>query len=228
MLQEKAIMSKTVSPGSERTRVTSASEREHYLTELKGHMVLVLRLDRDEERAWEKYNGLRARLGKFFECRKCLRPLELADRTLDRVAAKLGNDAQIRDVAQFCIGVARKILLEDRRDARVIAIGDMPGGESDLPDMAAEPMDADERVESERRLACLEKCLAKLEPDDRKLILLFYSANEKEHIEFRRQLANTLDITLGNLRVRACRLRARLETCVLRCLNISGQLRNES
>jgi DNA-directed RNA polymerase specialized sigma24 family protein len=221
-------MSKTVLPVSEITRNKNISEREHYRKELKSHRVLVLRLDRDEARAWEKYNGLRMRLGKFFECRKCLRPLELADRTLDRVAAKLGEHAQIRDVAQFCIGVARKILLEDRRDARVIAIEDMPGGENALPDIAEDPTDADERSEGERRLACLEMCLAKLEPKDRKLILLFYGANEKEHIQFRRQLANTLDITLGNLRVRACRLRARLETCVLRCFNISGQARNGS
>lgn len=221
-------MSKAVVPGSERTRNTSISEREHYMKELKGHRLLVLRLDPDETRAWEKYHGLRIRLGKFFECRKCLGPLELADRTLDRVAAKLSDDAQIRDVAQFCIGVARKILLEDRRVARVIAIGDLPGGENDLPDIAAESTDTDDRIESERRLACLEMCLAKLEPDDRKLILLFYSANENEHIQFRRQLANAFDITLGNLRVRACRLRAQLEASVLRCLDFSGESRNRS
>jgi DNA-directed RNA polymerase specialized sigma24 family protein len=221
-------MSKTVLPGSERTRKTTASEKEHFIRELKGHRILVLRLDPDESCAWEKYNALRVRLGKFFECRKCLRPLELADRTLDRVAAKLGDDAQIRDVAQFCIGVARKILLEDRRDVRIVAIGDMPGGENGLPDIAAESMDADERIESERRLACLERCLAKLKPEDRKLILLFYSANEKEHIQFRKQLANAFDITLGNLRVRACRLRAQLEACVSRCLDVSGEAGNGS
>jgi DNA-directed RNA polymerase specialized sigma24 family protein len=221
-------MGKTVLPGSERTRNTGVSERERYIKELKSHRLLVLRLDPDEARAWEKYHGLRIRLGKFFECRRCLRPLELADRTLDRVAAKLGDGAQIRDVAQFSIGVARKILLEDHRDVRVIAIGDLPGGESDLPDIADESANRDDLVESERRLACLEMCLTKLAPEDRRLILLFYSANEKEHIQFRRQLANAFDITLGNLRVRACRLRAQLEAAVLRCLDDSEETGNGS
>lgn len=221
-------MSKAALPRRGSVGNTSVSEREHYIEELKGHKALTLRLDPDEARAWEKYNRLRMRLVKFFECRKCLRPLELADRTLDRVAAKLGDDAEIRDVAQFCIGVARKILLEDRRDVRVVAIGDLAEGENILPVITAETRDTDDQVENERRLACLESCLSELEPDDRKLILLFYGAHEKEHIQFRKQLANALGITLGNLRVRACRIRARLEACVLRCMDVSGEDRHGS
>ena len=48
-------------------------------------------LDPDRARSGEKYEKIRLRLIKIFACRGCSIPEELADRTIDRVARKVGE-----------------------------------------------------------------------------------------------------------------------------------------
>src|SRR5215831_13213906 len=71
-------------------------------------------LDRDRNRAGEKYEYIRMRLIKRFASRGCTEPEELADETLTRVAHKLKqiSGAYIGNPASYCLGVANKIFLE--------------------------------------------------------------------------------------------------------------------
>jgi len=211
-----------------------SSKSEPYRQEIEHHRQLLLRLDSDENRAWEKYEGIRVRLKYFFENHRIVRPLELADSVLDRVAAILCDetrlpDKQVRDVAGFCVGVARKMALEQgKKEVRTTGIDDVPGGENLLQDLRDKPEDIANRIDHQRRLACLRSCLARLEPEERKLLLLFYSAEEKQQIPFRKELAVRLKISDGNLRLKACRIRARLEPCVTQCIRSSAVLRAAS
>jgi RNA polymerase sigma factor (sigma-70 family) len=184
---------------------------------------LFLRLDADAKVAEEKYKGIRSRLVKFFECNHCPEPEDLADSVLDRVASKL-NTEDIRDVTQFCIGVARKIFLEAyKRERREIHIEDLPGGPNAWPDLHDQATEIENKIDEERRRACLEECLSQLEATARKLVLLFYSSEAKLQIPFRKELARSFGISPENLRVCACRIRRRLEPCVTLCLKSAAR-----
>jgi hypothetical protein len=175
---------------------------------------LLLRLDSDPASAWEKYRGLRCRLVKFFEWNQCAFPEELADDVLDRVALKPVEE-KIRDVAEFAIGVARNVRFEvQKRILRETHIADWPGGEESLP----EPRNREDEIVSgldhRGRLDFLRQCLEKLKAEDRTLAVEYYSADEEKQKVHRQKLAIAAGVTMIALRVRANRLREKLEECV--------------
>jgi DNA-directed RNA polymerase specialized sigma24 family protein len=166
----------------------------------------VLRLlDADRERAGLRYETIRRKLIRFFECRGCAHADELADETIDRVGGRLGEGEQVRnaDAGAYFHGVARNVLRESWRPRRTSAPGVAPSRVAD-----------GEETLAERRLRCLDACLAALPPDERQLILWYYQAGEQIHIEARKDLAGTLGIGMNALRIRAHRIRGRLEECV--------------
>lgn len=65
-------------------------------------------LDRDRERAAEKYEEIRNALITFFEHRGCLSPQEYADETINRVARRLseGKEIYANNAASYFYGVA--------------------------------------------------------------------------------------------------------------------------
>src|SRR5437870_12644858 len=69
-------------------------------------------LDADGQRAGEKYEDLRRTLIRFFEWRGAPFPEEHADETFNRVARKLGEGVQIKNVGGYCYEVARLVHLE--------------------------------------------------------------------------------------------------------------------
>jgi DNA-directed RNA polymerase specialized sigma24 family protein len=175
---------------------------------------LLPRLDADPAVAWEKYRGLHSRLTKFFEWNHYASPEELAEDVLDRVARKPENE-QIRDVSEFVIGVARNVLREAyKKSRRVSHIEDSPGGEESL----AENRDREEEIVSgidrQNRLEALRQCLDGLKPADQSLALDYYSAEEEKQKVHRQKLATAAGLTMIALRVRANRLRDKLEKCV--------------
>src|SRR5438128_9619122 len=73
---------------------------------------LLDRLGADRQRAGEKYEDLRRTLTRFFEWRGAPFPEEHADETFNRVARKLGEGVQIKNVGGYCYEVARLVHLE--------------------------------------------------------------------------------------------------------------------
>jgi DNA-directed RNA polymerase specialized sigma24 family protein len=161
-------------------------------------------LDEDRDRAGEKYEEIRSRLIKIFEVRGCPVAEELADATLDRVAGK------VRDIVEtyvgrpelYFYGVAQKIYLEHIRRRPI------------QPPAVAQPASED----TARQFDCLEKCLKRLTPKSRRMILRYYE--EKGHIQMenRRGLARKMGIGINALRIRAHRVRESLATCLAECL----------
>jgi len=166
-----------------------------------------------DERAWAQllafvggqagYARLHAKLGAFFRWRGAHDHDALADVVLDRVARRLTSDPEPpKYAAPFALGVARLVWLEQGRvDARRV---DAEGLEAPAP----EPDD-------DSHLQALQRCLGGLTADERKIVLAYYtSTTGRERIDGRQALAERLGVTLNSLRVRAFRVRARLEACV--------------
>jgi DNA-directed RNA polymerase specialized sigma24 family protein len=166
---------------------------------------LLLWLGPDRERAGELYEKLRAKLIKLLECRGALFPEEVADDTFDRVAQKLaqGADVYARDRYSFLWGVAGRVYQEWLSRNRPPAL---PPRE-----LAPDPM-------REHLQQCLDRCLDKLPSEERQMILKYYEGEGGAKIAGRAELAVRAGVSAGALRIRACRLRQQLETCVRRCV----------
>jgi DNA-directed RNA polymerase specialized sigma24 family protein len=184
---------------------------------------LLLRLDSDPARAGEKYEGIRRRLTKYFEWNYCKDPEQLADEVLDRVARKLESE-EIRELVSYCLAVASWVKLEAyKKMSREGYLEDLPGGPSSVSDIHNPSEEVVNRLDEQRRLACLDGCLAALNPTDRELAVEYYSAEENAQIAHRRELARKLGVTVETLRTRVNRLRDRLEECVSHCLDSRGK-----
>ncbi len=167
-------------------------------------------LDIDRERAGEKYETVRRKLVKFFEWRGAGFPEEHADETLNLVARKIVEGEEIRDLNHYVSGVARLLLMEifKRRHQEHAALEHLPAPE--LP--------AEESAEINPRVRCFEICMEALAAESRELIVGYYREEKRNKIEHRKELARGLGIPLNALRIRAHRIRAKLEECVHKCV----------
>jgi DNA-directed RNA polymerase specialized sigma24 family protein len=162
--------------------------------------------DPDRSTAAEKYERLRARLTRFFSWEGASSPEDLADEAFNRTATRLAQGEPIRDPANYLLGVSRLLLKEDmkRRRRTERALGDLAS--------LGTPEPADEALAD-----CLERCLARLPPESRSLILAYYSGDKRTRIENRRRMSESLGVEMNALRNRALRLREKLEQCVNGC-----------
>lgn len=175
---------------------------------------MLARLDENEAVAAGKYEELRLKIVKFFVWQRGCAEAEadaLADETLDRVSLKLARQIEINNVNAYALEVARFVWLEFLRKKKEDAYGD------DLPEIAVAPEIPEE---PSARLQCLRKCLAEISKSeaDKHLIVGYYGAadGEKNKIQ-RRSLADKFGLTMNALKVKACRLRERLERCINDC-----------
>ena len=114
--------------------------------------------------------------------------------------------------------VARFVLLEDfRRDQLHVRL-DEPRGAWAAAVHSIGDFEPDEAsAAQEQRLGCLDWCLEQLKPDQRDLVIEYDREVRRLKIERRRELARRLGISMNALGIRACRIRAVLETCVEGC-----------
>src|SRR5712692_7631031 len=69
-------------------------------------------LDADWERAGKKYEDLRRTLIRFFEWRGAPFPDDHTDETFNRVARRLDEGVEIKNMGGYCYEVARRVCLE--------------------------------------------------------------------------------------------------------------------
>ena len=161
-------------------------------------------LDPDREEAGRKYEQIRAELIKIFESRRCMNPEDLADETINRVAGKVEQiaSAYSGQPGLYFYGVARIVHLEYTR-------------------RPAHPAPQYQRVaaeETEERHQCLDRCIERLTPSNRELILLYYKEDKQSKIDLRRELAERMGIGANALRIRVFRIREALAQCLNDCL----------
>jgi DNA-directed RNA polymerase specialized sigma24 family protein len=173
---------------------------------------LLAMLHRDREVAGQIYEGIRNRLIRMFEWRRCAHPEDLADETFNRVARKSAEGLALQrsdPYAYFC-GVAHHVFQEsarrEQRENRFRESGDWPP--------SAPPED-----EPDLRLEHLRQCLETLAADQKRLLLRYHE--DQQRIRSRKILCDELGIPMNALRIRVHRLRKKVEACV------EEKLRNE-
>jgi DNA-directed RNA polymerase specialized sigma24 family protein len=165
----------------------------------------------NRESGSEKYLEIRTNLMRFFEWRGCSFPEDHADETINRMARKVGDGEEILNPPAYAMGVARLLLLE--------IIKGRQKEQSALTELGQAGEAYVESDSGEDRLECLRECLQTLSPDNRELILQYYHGEKSEKIENRKKLIDRLKIPVNTLRMRALRLRERLQGCVEQCLS---------
>lgn len=178
--------------------------------------LLLERLDSNATQAAEKYELLRLKLVKSLSWKGCPNSEAdaLADVIFDRVAKKLVQGEQIKNINAYAGEVSRFVWLEHRRNSKEYAAGD------DLPETAFQP-DIEIFDEPDLRLRCLRKCLAEVISDENDKILIvgyYHTESGEKNKETRKNLAEKLGLTMTTLKVKACRLRGRLEKCINECI----------
>jgi DNA-directed RNA polymerase specialized sigma24 family protein len=173
-------------------------------------------LDEGTDTQGERYLEIRDRLVHYFARRNCLRPDDLADETLNRVARRLEETGAIDNVvpAQYCYIVAKFVLLESfRQRARESQVHHGDGETKRFGRL----MTDDTLGVRERTFACLERCLGTCTPAEQQLILDYYRTPTGKASDQRKDLAARLGLTANSLTIRASRIRGRLEDCVKAC-----------
>lgn len=196
-------------------------KKDRELTEAAFVQLLsVLAPERDH--AAEKYEELRQALITYFEFRGSVSAAEDTDETFNRVARRLSEGQAIfaENPASYFYAVARNIWRE--KLARPSAVVPLESLASSLRHPSLSPHELWEELERrelrERRLTCLEHALQRLELAERHLIEEYYRGEGRTKIEARQALAQQLSIAPNALRLRAWRLRDKLENWVARCL----------
>jgi DNA-directed RNA polymerase specialized sigma24 family protein len=172
---------------------------------------LLASLSPDRDCAADRYLEIRRNLVRLFEWRGCSTPDEYADEAINRCARRIAGGEEIRDVATYCIGIARMLFREMSRE-RLRA----PGSLALMP----EPRTMPELYNDDTgcRLECLRRCLARLSPENRHLILTYYHGDKSEKINKRKELTQVFGVGGSTLRMRALRVRQALHGCAENCL----------
>ena len=164
-------------------------------------------LDPDPDRAGQRYESIRWRLIAILASRGCHVPEELADDVIDRVARRVKEiEANyLGDKSIYFLGVMNNVHHEYLR-------------RPPLPRLVATP---DANQPSEQTYLCLDRCLDKLAPHAREIIVQYYAAEKREKVTLRKRIAVRFGMSSSNLRLRALRIRAKLQTCIEQCLEVS-------
>jgi DNA-directed RNA polymerase specialized sigma24 family protein len=172
-------------------------------------------LDQDREAAGRKYEVIRSKLQKFFECRGCSIPNELADETINLVARKIARGQEITgdEPSRYFYGVARNVIREYwRRSARCSpSIECLPRVYHPSEDPAEAAQRRVERYVSDRRLERLERSLRALTDENREAIIKYYDCEDSSKISGRRALAREMGIHSNTLRLRVHRIKIKLK-----------------
>ncbi len=170
----------------------------------------------NRELAAAEFIRIRRMLTSIFLSRGCINADELADETIDRVAAKIKEiETDYKgEKRTYFVGVLRNVYKEslrvDRNKNRAFGL------------MKTE-MDIDELQNHEesktRRAECLKKCLKKLKKKHRQIILGYYQpSGGKEKIIGHKILAKKFSKSVKSLRVQVFRIKEKLFECVESCL----------
>ena len=197
--------------------MTNTGRNDWALTEESFNRLLTLLDPYDRERAGRMYAELREALEKLFEWRGASRPEELADETLNRVARRVDAGEPVRDVHYYCLGVARLILLESfkKRVREEQSLGEFSRMQGETGGAAGE---------SSAVGGCLGRCLNRLTPENRELVIGYYEGEGATLAANRRRLSEQMGLPPGTLRMRVLRLRQELEECVARCIKSNKNL----
>jgi RNA polymerase sigma factor (sigma-70 family) len=170
-------------------------------------------LDPDREVAATMYVQLRHDLANIFKWRACSDPEGLTDEVFDRVAKKVHEvrPTYVGDPRLYFRAVANNVVRENLKNVKTqVSLDD-----DELPEPITAKCEEDDMLDMEE---CLQSCLPKLSPKNRKLIVAYYAKEKQAKIDNRSELAQQLGISVETLRVKVYRIRVSLQECIERCL----------
>jgi RNA polymerase sigma factor (sigma-70 family) len=172
-------------------------------------------LDPDRDKAAQMYEKMRRNLILLLNKRGCHLSEDLADESFNRVISRLPKmiDSYTGSPAAYIVTVAKNLYLEyaaerSRKDS-------LP--ESDHTDIITQKQNNSGGAE-EKAFECLDRCLDKLPPESRKLILDYYRENRRVKIDNRKKIAEDWGLSFNALRIRVHRVREILRQCMDECL----------
>lgn len=196
-----------------KAQIAPVASRQKWTLTQEAFDKLLLALGGDRDSGSQKYLEIRTNLTRFFEWRGCSFPEDHADETINRVAKKVAEGEEILNPSGYAMGVARLLLLE--------IIKGRQREQSALTELGTAREVYVDSDDGEERLTCLKQCLQTLSPDNRDLILEYYQGEKSEKIRNRKKLLERLGVPVNTLRMRALRLRERLQGCVEECVGRS-------
>ena len=179
-------------------------------------------LDSGVDSQGQKYEEMRQRLVTFFDRKNCAHPDELADETLTRVMKWLDQNQKVLDSepAKICYNTARFVWHEYLRRPELARaeLDDVPLTQQPVEDPRVAAGLTEAQAIQERQLESLENCFAKLSPEERELIVRYYSGEQRAKLENRKALAAEHGMTANALSIKACRVRDKLRNYMRECL----------
>lgn len=160
-------------------------------------------LSPDSVEAGQKYREIHACLVAIFIRRGYADAEEMADKTIDRVIRRIARDDSFKgeDYFPYFIRVAYHLHVERQGQKSPVF---------------QPPPETDDSQELED--LCLERCLQRLGPGERELILQYYQDDKRAKIDRRKRLAEEHGLTVEALRLKIHRIRASLRPCIEECL----------
>ena len=193
--------------------MTDGTVRQKWTLTQEAFDKLLLAFGDDRDSGGKKYLEIRSNLTRFFEWRGCPFPEDHADETINRIAKRVAEGEQIQNPSGYAMGVARLLLLEilKGRQREQVAMTELTNTSTEAS--------SDEPDDGEERIGCLRHCLQGLTNDNRVLITEYYEGEKGDKIQNRKKLVEKFGIPVNTLRMRALRLRDRLQVCVEDCLS---------
>jgi len=188
---------------------------------------LLQQLDPDREEAAQKYERIRQKLTNFFRWRGCAEPDDYVDLTMDRVARRFEEGAEVhaRDPYLYFHGVALNVLREHWKKVErhgVTALEELPASQSPAENPFERGEQESEREVHELRLDCLNGCVGSLPKQNLEIVTQYHQEQGGTKIAQRNELAKRLNIPLNALRIRVYRIREGLEECIATCVKNGG------
>lgn len=196
--------------GQSPTEPAPASRQKWTLTQ-NAFDRLLASLSPDRDAAADRYLEIRRKLVRLFEWRGFSTPDEYADETINRCAKKINEGEEVHEISTYCVGIARMLAREMSRER-----AKEPRPLEEAPEPRAVP--AESESDRQGRFECLRQCLDRLSPEVRNLILHYYQGDSGDKIRNRSRLTQLLGIAPGTLRMRALRVRERLQLCAEKCM----------
>ena len=156
----------------------------------------------DPEEAGRRYLRLHQRLEGFFRIRGVADTAAAADETLDRAARRIAEGADVPNIDNFCLGIARFIIKESWR---------INTRESTA---FLEFLEQHEHASADQvdRLSLMKSCFEELPQYEKNLLNAYCDAPRgKARAQHRRELAERLSLSVSALRIRVTRLRQGLD-----------------
>lgn len=185
---------------------------------------LLQRLDPDPQQAASKFLKLRTKLIDFVDWQGGVSAADLADDTLARVARRLEEGIQTGDISKYALGVARFVLKEHRRsfERGSVSLESLGPSQHPVADPFLEQEQSAQAAREDVLLECLRECLGNLPEDEKYLLMGYYQYDGRPNIDMRKRLAEEFGLSQNGLRLKAHRLRRKLQSLFEKCLS-SGE-----